>query len=59
VAALYLGSSALWGLSYAVSVWHGLIPSVTRLGIEAAFDLIWIFPPLILILTLQFLNDLA
>jgi len=56
VAVLYLGASALWSLGYAVSVWHGLNPSATRLGVEAAFDLIWIFPPLILILTLQFLE---
>ena len=56
VAALYLGASALWSIGYALSVWRGLNPGATRLGVEAAFDLIWIFPPLILILTLQFLE---
>ena len=56
VAALYLGASALWSLGYGISVWRDFDPGAARLGLEAAFDLIWIFPPLILILTLQFLE---
>jgi len=56
VAALYLGASALWSLGYGISVWRGFNPGAAWLGLEIAFDLIWIFPPLILILTLQFLE---
>lgn len=54
--AVYLLLSTGWALGYALSVWEGLQPIVPLLGNELAFDLIWVLPTLVLILTLYFLD---
>ncbi|HEY4688923.1 MAG TPA: ATP-binding protein [Anaerolineae bacterium] len=56
VAAGYILLSILWSAGHAVVVWQGLLPIAPRVGLEIAFALVWGFPALILILTLQFLE---
>ena len=53
---VYLLLSGIWSAGHAVSVWQGLVPAVPVVGNEIAFDLAWLFPTLVLILSLQFLE---
>ena len=56
IVAVYLLLSTIWSVAHAVTVWQGLIPSVPLLGAQIATDMLWIFPTLNLILTVQFLE---
>lgn len=54
--AIYLLLSAIWSGANAVAVWQGLVPSVLVFGAQVASDLLWVFPTLTLIMTVQFLE---
>jgi signal transduction histidine kinase len=56
LALAYIVASIVWSVGHAVSVWQGLIPGVPWVANEVAFDLIWVLPTLVLILTLKFLD---
>jgi signal transduction histidine kinase len=56
VAVIYLLLSIAWGAAEAVSVWQGLVPSVSLLAAQVASSLLLVFPTLALVLTVQFLE---
>lgn len=56
VLAVYMALSVLWGIGHALSIWVGWIPIVSQLSAQTVFALRWMFPILILVLTMLFLE---
>lgn len=52
----YLVLSATWSAGHAVGIWDGLHLTANQIGREIAFDLVWVLPTMVLILTLEFLE---
>jgi signal transduction histidine kinase len=53
---IFLALSALWGLGFGLNLWFGLPADVTLLGLRLAYAMLMLVAPLLVILTLLYLE---
>jgi signal transduction histidine kinase len=53
---IYLALSTLWVIGHALTIWIDLQPAAVAIGYNTVFGLRWVFPTLILVMTMWFLE---